>query len=77
MKVDGTGEENDMAQWPRLYFPDISWYYSSVLGETDSINRLEFEYKQGKAYRYFSNKFIGEIAFHYVSDESKFCILKT
>ena len=66
-----------MEQWPRLYFSDISQYYSSVLGKIDLINWLECEYKQGKAYRYFSYKFIGEIIFHYISDESKFCILKT
>ena len=47
------------------------------LEKNDLINRLECEYKQGKAYRYFTNKFIGEILFHYVSDESQFCILKT
>ena len=66
-----------MEQWSRLYFSDISRYYSSVLGKTDLINRLECEYKQGKAYRYFTNKFIGEILFHDVLDKSQFCILKT
>ena len=66
-----------MEQWSRLYFSDISRYCSSVLGKTDLINRLECEYKQGKAYRYFTNKFIGEISFHDVSGKSQFCILKT
>ena len=66
-----------MEQWARLYFSDISQYYSYVLGKTDLTNRLECEYKQGKAYIYFTNKFIGEILFHYVSYEAQFCILKT
>ena len=77
LKVGWIGEKNGMVQWPRLYFSNISRYYSSVLGKTDLINRLEREYKQGKAYRYFSNNLLGEILFHYISDESKFCILKT
>ena len=77
LKVGWIGEENAMEQWPRLYFSDINRYYGSVLVKTDLINRLEYEYKQGKVYRYFTNKFIEEILFHYVSDESKFCILKT
>ena len=77
LKVGWIREENGMEQWARLYFSDISQYYSSVLGKIDLINRLEYEYKQGKAYIYFTNKFIGEILFHYVSDESQFCILKT
>ena len=77
LKVGWIGEENGMEQWPRLYVSVISQYYSSILGKTDLINRLECEYKQGKVYRCFSNKFIGEILFHYISDESKFSILKT
>ena len=77
LKVSWIGEKDGMKQWPSLYFSDISRYYSSVLGKTDLISRLEYDYKQGKAYRYFSNKFIGEILFHCISDESKFCILKT
>ena len=77
LKVGWIGEENGMEQLPRLYFSDINRYYGSVLVKTDLINRLEYEYKQGKVYRYFTNKFIEEILFHYVSDESKFCILKT
>ena len=77
LKVGWIGEENSMEQRPRLYFSDISRYYRSVLGKTDLINRLECEYKQDKAYRYFSNKFIGDILFHYISEESNFCILIT
>ena len=77
LKVGWIGEENEMEQWSRLYFSDASQYYSSALRKTDLINRLECEYKQGKAYRYLSNKFIGEILFHYISDEYKFCIFKT
>ena len=58
LKVGWIGEENgmDMEQWSRLYFSDISRYYSSALGKTDLINRLinrlDCQYKQGKAYRY-------------------------
>ena len=43
LKVGWIGEENGMVQWPRLYFSNISRYYSSVLGKTDLINRLERE----------------------------------
>ena len=38
LKVGWIGEENGMEQWPRFYFSDISRYYSSVLGKTDSID---------------------------------------
>ena len=77
LKVRWIGKENGMEQWPRLFFSDISRYYSSALEKTDLINWLECKYKQGKTYRCFSDKFIGEILFHYILDESNFCILKT
>ena len=64
LKVGWIGEENGMKQWSRLCFSDIGRYYSSALGKNDLINRLECEYKEGKAYRYFTNKFIREILFH-------------
>ena len=35
LKVGWIGEENSMEQWPRLYFSDMSRYYSSVLRKTD------------------------------------------
>ena len=66
-----------MKQWPRLYFSDISRIYSFVLGKDDLIHRLEYKYKQGKACRYFTNSFIGEILYQNINEKSKFCLLKT
>ena len=65
-----------MIKWPKLYCTDISRFYSHVLGKVDLIHRLECEYKQGKAYRYFTDNFIGEIFYKEISDNSKFCLLK-
>ena len=65
-----------MKKWPRLYFSDISRFYSFVLAKDNLINRLECEYKQGKACRYFTNSFIGKILCHDIDEKSKFCLLK-
>ena len=66
-----------MKKWPRLSFSDISRFHSFILGKGNLIHRLECEYKQGKAYRYFTNSFIGEILYHNIDEKSKFCLLKT
>lgn len=77
MKTGWIGENTGMLQWPKIYFMDISRYFSSVISREDLWQRLECEYKEGKAYRYFTNGFIGEILINNISDESKLCILKT
>ena len=38
--------------------------------------RLLNEYKEGKAYRYFSGKWVKEIYYHYISEKSDKCMLK-
>ena len=66
-----------MKKWPRLYFSDISRFYSLVLGKGNVIHRLECELKQRKACGYFTNSFIGEILYHNIDEKSKFCLLRT
>ena len=61
----------------RFCFPDISRFYSFVFGKDNLIQRLECEYEQGKAYRYFSNSFISKILYHNTDEKSNFCLLKT
>ena len=77
LKSGWINEKNGMKKWPRLYFSDISRFYSFVLGKDNLIHRLECEYKQGRAYRYFTNSFIGETLYHNIDEKSKFCLLKT
>ena len=69
------GEEAGMIYWPRLYIMDISRYFSSVISRDNLWQRLECEYKEGKAYRYYSNGFIGEVFVNDVPD-TKYCIFK-
>ena len=66
-----------MKKWPRLYFSDISRFYSLVLGKDNVIHRLECELKQRKVCGYFTNSFIGEILYHNIDEKSKFCLLRT
>ena len=56
---------------------DISRYFSHVLGRENLWQRLECEYKEGKAYRYYANGFIGEIFINLPKSNQNVCILKT
>ena len=40
------------------------------------MHHLVNEYKEGKAYRYFTNKWVKEVFFHPVSETLPYCILK-
>ena len=48
-----------------------------VLDKKSIVQRIECEYKQGKAYRYFTDNFISEVYYNNISDELKYCYLKT
>ena len=47
------------------------------LDKKSRYQRIECEYKQGKAYRYFTDNFISEVYYNNIIDESKYCCLKT
>ena len=74
LKTGWVGEETGITKWPSVYYIDIS----RLMGVTnrDFIHRMETEYKQGKAYRYFHCDFVREIFYHSVDTLSPFCILK-
>ena len=68
-------EASGILKWPSVCYPDIADWVK--LTQSDFINRLQSDYKQGKCYRYFENDFVREILFHPITVASKFCILKT
>ena len=61
----------------KLYLTDIIRFHDNVLNKRDLIHRIESEYKQGKAYRYYSNNFIGEVFINNINTSSKFCLFRT
>ena len=56
---------------------DISRYFSHILGRENLCQRLECEYKQGKAYRYYADGFIGELLINQPHKNKKVVIMKT
>ena len=77
MKNGWAGEENGIKLWPQLYLTYITQFYGDVLDKKSIVQRNECEYKQGKAYGYFTDNSISEVYYNDISDGSKYCYLKT
>lgn len=75
VKDGWVGEKEGICTWPKLYIMDISRYYLEVISRSNLWQRLECEYKEGKAYCYFSNGFVGEIQINN-KIYSKYCLFK-
>ena len=73
-KEDWNGEAKSIAQWPSVYYHDIS-NYLKLLGPI-FIAKFDREYKLGKAYRYFTDELVREIYYHPISDNSPCCMLR-
>ena len=74
LKVNWKGEAIGITSWPSVYYSDIASFMG--LTQSDFIKRMESEYKQGKAYRYYKCDFVREIFFNHISEDSPYCILK-
>ena len=74
LKSGWIGEIKGIQNWPSIFYMDIANLLS--LTQPDFIKRLESEYKQGKAYRYFSCEFVREVYFNELNKEIPVCILK-
>ena len=74
LKSGWIGELKGIKNWPLIFYTDIANLLN--LTQPDFIKRLESEYKQGKAYRYFSCEFIREIYINELNEETLVCILK-
>ena len=72
------GEEEGMSSWPHLSIMDISSYLKQVFSHDDNIvTRITSEYKQGKAYRYYTAEFINSIKINSITKDSPVCFFKT
>ena len=74
IKQGWLGENSGIPKWPSIFYNNIA-NYLSILGK-EFITQLEREYKLGKAYRYYTCKFLREVFYHKISDSSDYCILK-
>lgn len=50
-----------MIAQPKLTLTDIIHFHDTVLNKSDLIQRIDCKHKEGKAYRYYTNSFIGQV----------------
>lgn len=63
--------------WPSIYICDISDYLKKTAANNmDLINRLVNNYKEGKAYRYFTCEWVREIKYHPIRASAPCCVLQ-
>lgn len=68
------GESEGMRYWPPVNIWDIAKYLNMKCS-TELINRLMNEYKEGKAYRYFTYGWVQEILINKISESIPVCLL--
>ena len=74
------GEQMAMTKWPCTMIVDIGEYlakHETDIEKASLRKRLLCDYKEGKAFSYFSSRFLFEILYHSINDESPYCFLKT
>lgn len=72
-ELNGTG----LYKWPSVYFMDIEKFLTNMNSSGELLHRLECEYKEGKAYRYFKCDWVKEIYYNEINVTSKYCFLKS
>ena len=72
------GEDQGMCKWLPVFQVHIAEFL--LTGEqvkTDMTKRLISDYKEGKAYSYFTSKWLKEVFYHEISSSSIYCFLKS
>ena len=73
--VDGwLSEEEGLRHWPTTLYPDIFHFLAFHPSELKSKDLSD--YKMTKAYSYYEDGWLKPLAYHSVSDASKYCFLK-
>lgn len=70
-------EESGRFLWPSINISDISEYLKLTgTNAVDLVHRLLNNYKEGKAYRYYTCEHVREIAYHPIRSAAPICILR-
>ena len=68
-------DDEGLCKWPSLCLYDIAEYLKKKT-TNELVKHLLNEYKEGKAYRYYSCGWVKEISYHSISITSPFCLMK-
>jgi hypothetical protein len=68
-------EKDGIKMWPPIMYWDICNFLKFSGQPSDLADRLMGDYKEGKAYSYFSSKWLKEVFYHPISADSALCFL--
>ena len=68
-------DDEGLCKWPSLCLYDIAEYLKKKT-TNELVKHLLNEYKEGKAYRYYSCGWVKEVSYHSISITSPFCLMK-
>ena len=78
LKEGWVGEEGGITQWPPVYLTDISDYlrrHEHDISTTSLRKRLLTDYKDQKAYSFFTSKWSYEVQYNSLSPSHPYCIM--
>lgn len=71
-------EQTGISKWPPIFQVHIAEFILiGEQGKTDISKRLLSDYKEGKAYSYFTSGWLKEVLYHDLAHSSKYCLLKS
>ncbi|KAJ8309890.1 hypothetical protein KUTeg_011755, partial [Tegillarca granosa] len=68
-------EKEGMSVWPPVFLSDIANFFMCCTDTSKASTYLN-DYKLGKAYEYFSAKWIKDLFYHPISRDSSYCFLR-
>lgn len=66
-----------MSSWPPTMDLDIAEFLLQNFQTAPLTKRLLSDYKEGKAYSYFDSKWLDQVLYHPLDEESPVCIMKS
>ena len=72
-------EREGKSIWPPCFIEDISYFLVSSEKDYQKVSlskRLLCDYKEQKAFSYFKSKFLYDVQFHKITEESIYCFLR-
>ena len=74
------GEDEGLRKWPHTRIVDLSAFIGKLgtdIKTTSLRERILSDYKEQKAYSFFSSRWLFQINYHPISDQSPYCFMMT
>ena len=77
LTVGWLNEKDAMTKWPPIFHFEIGEYLLKHTKDKNLNKRLLSDYKEGKAYSYFDARWLKDVTYHGITDQSNYCYLQS